>query len=382
MIKSFCSLFLVALLLGGTAFAQSDFVVGKKERVFSKILNEERAISVYLPRGYANSAGRYPLLLVLDGYFLWTIGMIDYLSFAGNVPQMVVVAIDSTDRDRDFTPTRSKNLEGEEMPTSGGAKNFLSFLEQELLPYLESGYRLESFRLIAGHSMGGLLVSYALLEKPELFQAYFAMSPTLPWDKNWLIRQMDVKLPEHYPRHLFYYLGMDNQEGTMLDAALAFMGKLRNKKPANLECGYNRHEQEDHISCFQMGMYTALRSLYAPYKLPGQLIESGDAAGIEKHYQNLTQRFNYRNVPSWEWLYFVGHWHQLMKRHEVAIHIFELAASYHPGLADVHLALALAYDEGGFPAKARSSLEDALARSTDQAEKEKIELEMKRLGKK
>ena len=70
-----------------------------------------------------------------------------------------------------------------------------------------------------------------------------------------------------------------------------------------------------------------------------------------------------------------------MKRHEVAIRIFELAARYHPGVADVYLALALAYDEGGLAPQARSSLKDALARSQDQAEKEKIRLEIERLDK-
>ena len=72
---------------------------------------------------------------------------------------MVVVAVESTDRDRDFTPTRSKDLHGELLPTSGGAADFIRFLSDELLAHLGASYRLEDYRIIAGHSLGGLFVT-------------------------------------------------------------------------------------------------------------------------------------------------------------------------------------------------------------------------------
>jgi len=383
--KTFCALVVALFLLSGIARSQTggqDIVIGKKHTFFSKILSEERTFSVYLPRGYDHANAKYPLLLALDGYFLWTISTVDYLSFAGDIPQMVVLAIDSTDRDRDFTPTNSKNLEGEEVPSSGGAKNFLRFLETELIPHLESRYRLEPFRLLAGHSMGGLFVSYALLENPGLFQAYLAMSPTLPWDSDWLIRQMESKLPGQYPRQIFYQLGMDNQGGPMLDSAQAFMAMLKQKSPGKLEYGFTRYEHESHISCYQIALYHALKAIYAPYKLPGEIIEAGDATGIERHYRNLTERYGYRSRPSWEWLYFIGHWHELMNRLPQAMAIFELGARYYPANADVHYSLALVYEKSGLLEKAKNSLETALGCSSDPEEKKKLAAGMEQLKEK
>ena len=86
--KAFCALLTALFLLSGIIQSRTggqDVVIGKKHAFFSKILGEERTFSVYLPRGYDHANAKYPLLIALDGYFLWTIGTVDYLSFAGEI---------------------------------------------------------------------------------------------------------------------------------------------------------------------------------------------------------------------------------------------------------------------------------------------------------
>ena len=85
---------------------------------------------------------------------------------------MIVVAVASTVRIRDFTQT--------DWPTAwvggGGAGNFKRFLSTAL-PWVDRTYRTDGFRALSGHSAGGQFVLYCLTAEPALFQAYIALSP-------------------------------------------------------------------------------------------------------------------------------------------------------------------------------------------------------------
>src|SRR3712207_3662198 len=101
------------------------------------------------------------------------------------MPEMIVVGISNTDRTRDLTPTRVARLPDNPnagFPTSGGADKFLKFIETELIPMVESKYRTQPYRALAGHSLGGLFAVHTLVTKPELFNSYIAVSPSLQWD--------------------------------------------------------------------------------------------------------------------------------------------------------------------------------------------------------
>lgn len=341
--------YLLMFLLLTISFAQTaeDITLGKTYQLFSDILKENRSISVFLPSDYNNSGQKYPVMYVLDGYFLWTAGITDYLTFSGNIPPMIVVAIASTERDRDFTPTNAKNIEGEYIPTSGGAGNFLRFLEEELLPWVDKNYRTENFRLLAGHSMGGLFSTYAFLEKNNLFQAIFAVSPTLPWDNEYINSMADKKIISNPDRKVFYYLTMDSQGGLMPQAAEKMNNILTNKKMPYLRNYYKVYKNEDHISCFHISMYDGLRELYHKYKLDGSLIEKGDAAGIEKHYSDLTNEYGYKIVPALDWIDWIANWHFIMKRITEATQLYELADKYYPDNQLVIQKLAKCFEKNG-----------------------------------
>ena len=60
---------------------------------------------------------------------------------------------------------------------AGGAEKFIDFLSEELFPLIEEKYPTRDYRVLIGHSYGGLFVVYALVSRPELFRAYLACSP-------------------------------------------------------------------------------------------------------------------------------------------------------------------------------------------------------------
>lgn len=337
MVKKILISIIMLILVNGisSTFAQNIISPDVEKKISSKVLNEERTYKIYLPREYDSKNSKYPLMIVLDGYFLYSSGVIDYMIFSGNVPPMIIVSIDNTDRDRDFTPTNSKNLEGEYIPSSGGAPNFLKFLKTELIPEIETNYKVENFRLIAGHSLSAFFVSYVLLESPDLFQAYFAMSPTLPWDNNFLINKLKKMKSLDNQRNLFYYLVMDQQKGEMLNSAKEFSSILKKKNFPKVYSNFKRYEDEDHISCFLVGLYYSLKDLYSNYKISEKLITSADAKGVEKHFTSITTKYGYNILPSASWIVWIANWHFLMKRYKGAIELLELAAKYHPSSEDV-----------------------------------------------
>ncbi len=103
--------------------------------VTSEILNESRELLIHLPNNYSRCKDTtYPVLYLLDGQrnFAHTVGTLDLLNQSGMAQEMIVVGITNTERSRDFTPTYDESYN--QWGISGGADNFLDFLEKELKP--------------------------------------------------------------------------------------------------------------------------------------------------------------------------------------------------------------------------------------------------------
>ncbi|MBD11000.1 MAG: hypothetical protein CMC68_09725, partial [Flavobacteriaceae bacterium] len=152
----------------------------------SIILEEDRPIVISLPMGYNTSKANYPVLYVLDGLqnIKHTVGTVELLTESGLIPPIIVVGIESLDRTRDLTPSNAgENVYGGTgnlgIPQSGGAPKFLKFLSDELVPYMDSNYRTHPYRILEGHSLGGLFSVYTLMESKDLFDAFIVEAPAL-----------------------------------------------------------------------------------------------------------------------------------------------------------------------------------------------------------
>lgn len=183
--------FLLSIGLQLDVYSQNTvpFEIGKTIQIQSEILNETRAINIYLPHDYSlDTAASYHIIYLLDGSadedFLHVCGLVQFYSFSwiGLLPPTIVVGIGNVDRRRDFTFPTSVEQDKIDNPTCGGSALFMKFLEEELIPYMDKNYRLRSGRTIIGQSLGGLLVTELLFTNPTLFKNYFIISPSLWWD--------------------------------------------------------------------------------------------------------------------------------------------------------------------------------------------------------
>ncbi|HEY5771202.1 MAG TPA: alpha/beta hydrolase-fold protein, partial [Chitinophagaceae bacterium] len=164
---------------GHTFAALPDSVI--LTSIFSTVLNENRQVIIHLPRNYFyDSVQKYPVMYVLDGTSQdqHTTDKIEILSAAGVIPAAIVVGIPNTrgNRNRDYVPPFMRTNIDDPNSVYGASDKFLTFVKNELIPFIDSSYRSSGMRTVSGNSAGGLFVLYSLFEQPNLFRARFCYS--------------------------------------------------------------------------------------------------------------------------------------------------------------------------------------------------------------
>jgi len=189
---------LLLLAFAMNAYAQYpkvDIPGSEVRKITSKIVaGQEYELQIMLPGSFKTSNKKYPVIYLMDSQ--WDFPLLKCLYgehyFDGFVPELIVVGVtwggvnpnpDSL-RARDYTPTMETRL-----PQSGGADKFLSFMKNELFPFIETNYKADkNNRTLMGCSLGGLFTLYTLFTQPELFTGYAAASPAVGWGNEVLYK--------------------------------------------------------------------------------------------------------------------------------------------------------------------------------------------------
>ncbi|NOK39478.1 hypothetical protein HMI49_40560 [Corallococcus exercitus] len=366
---------LLFALHGSAAIAAGDepIVVGTRTTLTSKVLGEERPLMIHLPDGYeAAPTERYPVLYVLDAetHFVHVASMVEFLARTRHIPEMIIVGVpNTTDRARDLTPPFSKTeriddgrLLSEVAPTAGHADTFLRFLTEELAPSVEARYRTQPYRILVGHSLGGLFALHVLTHKPESFNAYVALSPSVHWNSAELVRAAPEALARLTAPGRALYLDEDAEEAPNVARLRTLTRELRKRKPANLTWRYDELAgQDDHASLPHIGTYEGLRFLFNGWKVPEALQMTGDLARLDAHYAGLSRRVGYPVVPQERLFNRVGYHHLEAKRIPQAIAAFERNLTFHPDSGNAHDSLADALEAAGRLQEALTHRERAVA---------------------
>ena len=237
----------------------------------SEILEEERPIIISLPHGYENNDANYPVLYLLDGLgnIKHEIGTVELLTDSGIIPPMIIIAIESLDRSRDLTPSRAGQgvyggLGDSAIAQSGGAPKFLQFLEEELIPYVESNFRTHSYRLLEGHSFGGLFSTYALMEKPDIFDAFIIQAPALWWNKEEMTAKAKTFFKSNSNLDNAIYFGIGGGDGWGMRQELKRYVQVIEENPQkNLRWKHEEVEDEDHDTSRLLLNYYGLKYVFS-----------------------------------------------------------------------------------------------------------------------
>lgn len=321
----------------------------------SEVLGEERTILVRTPTGYETSSQRYPVLYMTDGdgHIGHTGATVQFLARNGRMSELIVVGITNTDRTRDLSPTRVKttNPDGNlQFPTSGGGDKFLKFIETELIPDMEKRYRVAPYRILTGHSLGGLFVVHAMLSRPELFNSYIAVSPALQWDNQVAVKRAEDFFKARKELNGTLYVSIGNEPGPIDDAFHQLKQVLTKNQVKGLEWEMQQMEDEDHGSVVLRSHYFGLRKVYNGWQIPRDPdtgAVAGDLKAVEEHYQKLSQKFGFAIPVPENLMNQMGYQLLFGDKTDEAIAAFKMNVERYPASANVYDSLAEAYERGG-----------------------------------
>lgn len=253
--------------------------LGKQYFLQSEILEEERPFIVSLPQGYDNNEADYPVIYVLDGLenIKHIVGTVEMLTESGLIPPMIVVGIQSLDRARDLTPSNAgQNVYGGTgnagISQSGGARQFLQFISEELFPYIEERFRTHSFRILEGHSFGGLFCVYALMEHPELFDSYIVAAPALWWNNEEMAQNAISFFSKKEELNKTVFFGVGGGEGWgMKQELIRYVDVIKEHQPDGLRWVYKEVGDEDHMASRLLLNYHGLKFLFSDLKISDNL---------------------------------------------------------------------------------------------------------------
>jgi predicted alpha/beta superfamily hydrolase len=268
--------------LSAPAFTQwNPEVPGVADAVESRVLRESRSIHVVLPEKYAPDAGaRYDVLYVLDAEddgkrILEIVRALQ--DRQGFIPPLIVVNVWTMlkwDRDKDLTPSHVADV-----PTSGGGTAFLSFVRDELIPYVDKKYATSGDNIFYGHSYGGLFGMYAFLNEPKLFKAYVLADPSFWWDHERIVTHAREQFARRsFPSSTLWIGSRDGADHkrmgvTAMDAA------LKSAAPGDLRWRSESYADETHFSVLHKSAYDGLKFVYSGF--PGNRgLEFLPTAGI------------------------------------------------------------------------------------------------------
>ena len=327
----------------------------------SKILGEDRKIFIQTPSNM-KPYDAYPVLYVLDGeaHTIMTGGQVHYLSEAYKIiPSMIVVGIANTDRVRDLTPTHSvigpdgkpdssANAFGK---TSGGGEKFLQFIKEELMPYIESNYPTAPYKILSGHSLGGLMAVYCMVNHPGYFNAYIGISPSLQWDNNMMLQQAAQKVDNKNTKNLRLFFSDANEDAMFHQNQLRLDSLLKMKNISALKYKRMFYPEETHISEPVKAFYDGIRFIYPNWHLPynsSAFKKTMSSKIIIDHYSQLSQSYGYNVIPPHDDIIQIGRFlRNDPNRIKDAIELLQMNAVNYPASAIVQETLGDTYLKSG-----------------------------------
>lgn len=223
-------------------------------------LGTSRDIKIQLPRSYTTGYKSYPIIVVLDGDYMFEIvaGNVDYASYWEDIPEAIVIGINQYgSRDEDLAYSEQNGF-----PVDSGA-DFFEFISMELIPYIEKNYRTEKFKVAVGHGKTANFINYFLLKEVPLFNAYIAISPDLVPNMETFIASKLSKIESK----TFYYTTTSNKDIKVLrQKTEALNTAIKNIDNNNVLSTFNKFNDVTHYSLPAHALPKALESIFFVYQ--------------------------------------------------------------------------------------------------------------------
>lgn len=244
-------------------FSTSVFSQKITESFVSTKLGESREITIGLPASYEqNPAKKYPILLLLDGDYLFDpfFGALNYGAYWEDLPETIIIGISQNINKERIEDSNYDDFNG--VPAEKGAR-FFEFIGGELLPYIEKKYRVAPFRIIAGHDRTAGYLNFFLYKENPIFNAYISLSPELA-------PEMETRIPEMFSKlkqPIFYYQSTaDGDFKELLKSVKTLDANIKLVVNPLLNYKYDHFKGASHYSSVLYSIPNALYQFFDCYK--------------------------------------------------------------------------------------------------------------------
>jgi predicted alpha/beta superfamily hydrolase len=375
-------LFFIMLAYYATAQTRKEIITADVVTIHSKILNEIRTAWVYNP-GNKSDARAYPVIYVLDGasHFKSVVAMVEYLSGANVIPPMIIVGILHTNRMKDLTPTIEDMVGDSEGKNSGGGESFMSFIKNELFPDIESKYSTAPYRILMGHSVGGLTVLNTFIHHKEFFNAYVSIDASLWWDKHKLLLESKTVLAtdNYADKKLFVAIANRMEKGVDTSAVqkdttentelirynLELIRSIKNNQQNKLNFDHKYYADDNHGSVSFIAEYDALRFIFNYYKfdLYASYLDKDNIrldTLLDAHYKNISKQLGYSVKPAEDLVNGLAYHSLKTKQFTKAQYLFKMNVANYPASANAFDSIGDYYNDRGDKANAIQCYKQAL----------------------
>ena len=205
------------------AFPQQQSTASKQVSIFSidaPQLKTTKKIWLYLPKNYATSTKKFPVIYMHDAQNLFD----EKTSFVGEWEvdetldslnaQVIVVGIEHGNDKRldELTPFKNEKYGG------GNADNYLEFIVKTLKPHVDLTYRTKKEvknTAIMGSSLGGLVSFYGALKYPEVFGKVGCFSPSFWFNQKEIFELMNTT--KSYKTKIYFLCGDNEGDADMVE---------------------------------------------------------------------------------------------------------------------------------------------------------------------
>lgn len=291
------------------------------KKIQSKFLKQERELLIYTPIDYDWRVNEYfDVIYVFDSqnreFFDYANSIISFLP--NNGKSFIVVGITSPfneelnyGRNNDLLPVLTTEDSKKRYGTySGNADNFLEFITNEVVPFVDNNYRSLTTKIAVGHSLSASFLLYSIIKKPNLFSDYIAISPNLAYDNEFLTQSLISFDYTKIKNKTFLYLSNADEgieywkEWKPAREKLYnfFDNKLKNEK---ITIKINNYPTKNHLSTFPPSLNDAFEFYFKNItqineeQTSSQLFETKIRLKVQNKTDTIYITGNQKNLGNW-----------------------------------------------------------------------------------
>ena len=291
------------------------------KKIQSKFFKQEREILIYTPIDYDWRVNEYfDVIYVFDSqnreFFDYASSIITFLP--NNEKSFIIIGITSPfneelnyGRNNDLLPVLTTEDSQKRYGTySGNADNFLEYISNEVVPFVDNNYRTLNTKIAVGHSLSASLLLYSIIKKPNLFSDYIAISPNLAYDNEFLTQSLISFDYTKIKNKTFLYLSNADEGTEYWKEWKPAREKLYNFfdynfKSENIKIKINNYPTKNHLSTFPPSLNDAFEFYFKSItqmneeQISSELFETKIRLKVQNKTDTIYITGNQKNLGNW-----------------------------------------------------------------------------------